>query len=244
MPTAADTPGITYGYSATPAQPQQASASSQVAATAPAQSAAGTQTNPLQPVYQAAAPTIQATTSNYNVDPSTAVNDVTSAQALSNAQGNANLNNLLASEGISGNDAIAADSALSGQQSASEAGTLASLIQNAMGMGLGQSEFNAGASNTASAENLNSILGVNSANAGYANQAGTNLADLLEGNYGSDLNAFSGLINSGLGGAQSLNSNILGSNASNNAQYGQNENAQTAGNEQSAISLAMLLGGL
>jgi hypothetical protein len=178
------------------------------------------------------------------VDPSTAVNDVTSAQALSNAQGNANLNNLLASEGISGNDAIAADSALSGQQSASEAGTLASLIQNAMGMGLGQSEFNAGASNTASAENLNSILGVNSANAGYANQAGTNLADLLEGNYGSDLNAFSGLINSGLGGAQSLNSNILGSNASNNAQYGQNENAQTAGNEQSAISLAMLLGGL
>lgn len=182
--------------------------------------------NPLQPVYQAAPPQVAPTTSNYDVSPNHALSQLTSANALTNAQAYGNLNNTLAAEGISGNDAIAADSALSGQLTASQAPTLASLIQGSQQMGLGQSEFNAGAGNTASGLNLSALLGVNSANQNAANNSGLSLAQMLMQNYGLDFGAFTNLLDASLGGQQSLqNAGAAGQiNLNNNANQAQNYN--------------------
>lgn len=199
--------------------------------------------NPLQPVYQAAPPTLAPTTSNYDVSPNSAIAQLQSANALTNAQQNNNLSNLLASQGISGGDAVAAQGALAGQLNASQAPALASLITNAQGMGLGQSQFNAGAANQANGLNLESILGVNAANQGAANNAGNQLASYLMQNYGLDMSAFTNILNAGLGGNQSLNTSGL------SGQLGLAGNTATAQNNAYAngvnnwMQAAMLMGG-
>jgi hypothetical protein len=203
-------------------------------------STAGTVYNPLQPDYQSAPPTLAATTSNYNVSPSQSISDLQNADALQDAQANNNLSNLLASEGITGNDALAAQGAESGQLAASQDPAMASIIQNAQGLGLGQSEFNAGASNTAGALNLSSLMGVNSANQNAANNANSEEANMLEGNYGTDLSAFTNILNGGLSGAQNINSQNVSGNLSNVGAEGQQQNSNTQGNESNFLSaLAM-----
>lgn len=200
--------------------------------------------NPLQPVYQSAPPQVAPTTSNADVSPNSAIQQLQSANALQTAQSQNNLSQLLASEGISGNDAIAAQGGLAGQLMAAQAPSLASLITNAQSMGLNQSEFNAGAGNQASALNLSSILGTNAANQNAANSAGNSLAQFLMQNYGLDLGAFTNILDAGLGGQQSLNSAALSGqiNASNAAQGAANNNF--ANGMQSLGTLGLLFAGI
>lgn len=200
------------------------------------------QPSPLQPVYENAPPTVAPTTSNYNVSPTAAVQQFQSADALSNQQASGNLANILASQGITGGDAITAENTLQGQLGASEAPSLASLITSAQGMGLGQSEFNAGAGNAASDQNLAALLGVNNTNVGAANASGTNLANLLMQNYGLDFGAFTNLLDAGLGGQQSLNTQGLGANESATGALGNAENAGTQQNIGDFFSALALLG--
>jgi hypothetical protein len=110
-------------------------------------------------------------------------------------------------------------------------------------MGLGQSQFNAGAANQANGLNLESILGVNAANQGAANNAGNQLASYLMQNYGLDMSAFTNILNAGLGGNQSLNTSGL------SGQLGLAGNTATAQNNAYAngvnnwMQAAMLMGG-
>lgn len=252
--------------------------------------------NPLQPNYLGAPPQVAPTTSNYqlsaltsnyapnaattnqDVSPSAALSQFQSANALTDAQQNANLNNILASEGISGNDAVAAQGALSGQQQAAQAPSLANLITNAQGLGLNQaqfnassqnalnplnlqqsifnaesgnalnplglnqSEFNAGAGNTASLQNLASLMSTNAFNANAGNAAGTDLASLLQQNYGMDLNSIMGLLTGGLGGAQSINNAGTASLANLANQTANSQNQNTANGWNSLIGLGLGLG--
>lgn len=199
--------------------------------------------NPLKPVYQAAPPQVAPTTSNADVSPQSAISQLQSANALTNAQQQNNLSNLLAANGISGNDAISAQNSLAGQLNASQAGALASLITNAQGMGLGQSEFNAGAGNQASALNLSSILGTNSANTNAANTAGQQLASALLSNYGLDMGAFTNLLDAGLGGQQSLNSSGLSGLLNLGSQTAGAQNSDFSSGLNNLISAAVLFGG-
>lgn len=132
--------------------------------------------NPLQPNYLGAPPQVAPTTSNYqlsaltsnynptaattsqDVSPSAALSQFQSADALQNAQQQGNLRNLLASEGISGNDAVQAQNSLASQLSASQAPALASLISQAQGLGLNQAQFNAGSQNALNPLNLQQSL--------------------------------------------------------------------------------------
>jgi hypothetical protein len=169
--------------------------------------------NPLQPTYLPAPPTV-----NANLSPAQAEQQLTSANALTNAQGDNNLNNLLASEGITGNDATAAIGALGGQQIAAEAPSLASLITNSQNNNLQQGEFNAG-----------TTVGTNQFNANAANTSGQDLATLLMQNYGLDLNAVLGVLGTGQAGGNTINStgesNQLGlNNSTANAQNNQSQN--------------------
>ncbi len=193
-----------------------------------AQTGTATTGNPLQPAYLGAPPQITPTTSGADTSPASALSQLQSANALTNAQHQNSLANLLASEGISGNDATAAQGALAGQLNASQAPALASLITNAQNMGLNQSEFNAGAGNQANALNLSSVMGTNSQNVNAANTAGRDLATLLMQNYGLDLNSVLGILSGGQAGGNAINSQgvagQLGLNSTTMNQQNQNTN--------------------
>jgi hypothetical protein len=193
--------------------------------------------NPLQPTYLGAPPQVAPTTSNVNTSAQPAIAQLNSANALTNAQQNNNLSNLLASEGISGNDATAAQGALSGQLTAAEAPSLASLIQSQNNNALGQSEFNASAGNTASGQNLAAILGTNSQNVGAANNASTDLASLLQQNYGLDLNAVLGILGGGQSGGNAVNSTGLSNQLGLNNSTANAQN-QTTTNNWNDLALA------
>jgi hypothetical protein len=184
------------------------------------------QQNPLQPTY------VNPTYSNYNVSPQSALQQFQSADALQDAQANNNLANLAASQGISGGDLTAAQGALQGQLAASQAPSLAGLITNAQGMGLGQAEFNAGTANAA-----------NTYNASAKTSAGDQLAQYLQQNYGMDFGAMQNLIDMGFSGSQGLNLASLGANNQDVGAMGQYENQGTANNWASFLSALGLFGG-
>lgn len=176
----------------------------------------GTEADPLQPVYT------QPTTSDYNVSPGQSLSQLQNAYALQNAQAQNNFSNLAASQGISGGDLLTGENTLQGQLAASEAPTLASLIQNAQQMGLGQSEFNAGAYNQAGEFNANA-----------ANSAGNSLAQMLMQNYGLTESEIAGILGAGQGASNSAAGSA-----------GQWENESTNQNWGNFMNALMLFGGM
>lgn len=99
------------------------------------------------------------------------------AQSSTNA-----LNNQLAAMGIQGGGALDAQTALQRQLASGIAPSLGQAVQSAQGMGLQQAL----------------------ANAGFANQAGSELAQMLYGGWGQGLQQFGALNQQGLGTAGSL----------------------------------------
>ena len=165
------------------------------------------------------------TSTNVNVSPQQALSQFQSADALQNAQASNNLSNMLAAQGISGNDATSAIGTLQGQLAASQAPALASLIQNAQGLQLNQAQGN-----------VNSGLQQALSNAGFGNTALNQTQNLglsqalTNAGFGNTMN----LANQGAGNAAISNSNQLG--------LGQSEFNAGAGNSANAQNLAAILG--
>jgi hypothetical protein len=159
----------------------------------PAQPAGG-QPNPLQPTY---APT---TLSNVNLSPHEQLAQIMKGFMPVQRQATSALNNTLAASGIVGQGGQGAQQLLQGQLASSIAPTLANAIQGAKGMQLQQSQGNAGLATN-----------VNEFNAGSANNAGSLLAQLLQGGWNTQAGGLAGILGSAQAGG-----NQLASNESNN----------------------------
>ena len=159
----------------------------------PTTTGTATTTNPLQPTYLGAPPVAGTTLSGANVSPDKSLAYLNKADQQNNAQAYSNLQNQLAASGIVGGGATAAIGSLGQQLSAADASANAGAVQNAQGMTLEQALANAQASNNMSQFNVGNTIGTNQFNAGAANQSGTTLAEMLQGNYANQFNAFSGL---------------------------------------------------
>jgi hypothetical protein len=167
--------------------------------------------NPLQPTYAPNAPQGQATLSNINLSPQQQLAQIMKGFMPVQRQATSALNNNLAASGIVGGGGQGAQQLLQGQLSASIAPTLANAIQTAKGQQLQQGLGNAGLATGMTDTNLQNLMQGNEFNASAANNAGSQLAQLLQSAWGTQAGGLAGILGQGLGaGGQ------LGSNESNN----------------------------
>lgn len=160
------------------------------------------------------------------LSPQATIQQILQGFAPQSAQATTALNNSLAASGIVGGPAATAQSELQGQLAASLAPTLANAIQTSQGNVLGAQEFQSGqglqqalanaqlgeqtglanqsAANQMGEFNVGNQIGANQFNATQANQAGSQLAQMLYGGWGQQLGDFAGLNSQELGGLLGL----------------------------------------
>lgn len=160
--------------------------------------------NPLQPTYTPNPPQGQATLSNVNVSPQSSIQQILAGFMPAQRQAMSQLNNQLAAGGIVGGGAQGAGNLLQGQLAASLGPTLANAIQSAQGMSLQQGLGNAGFSNAMTSQNLQDWMQNNFFNAGAANNASQQLAQMLYGGWNTQAGGLAGILGQGLQGSGSL----------------------------------------
>lgn len=180
--------------------------------------------NPLQPAYLSQPATMNATTVNPSYLSSQLMGSLGSGQTIAqlqagvapqNQQQDQQMMQMLATAGLAPSSTAGqtAFNNLAQQQNAGIAPSIASAIQNSQGnqLNAGQfnanagnqsSQYNAGAMNTAAAQNLQNQLAQQQYNANAYNNAGQQYFNAQTGAYENNANAFNALNTAGLAGAQ------------------------------------------
>jgi hypothetical protein len=182
--------------------------------------------NPLQPAYLQQPATLNATTVNPSYLSSGLLNSLGSGQTIAqlqagvapqNQQQDQQMMQMLATAGLAPSSTAGqtAFNNLAQQQNAGIAPSIAAAIQNSQGNQLNAGQFNAnagntgslynaGAMNTANAQNLQNQLAQQQYNASAYNGAGQDYFNALTGAYNNNANAFNALNSAGLSGSQGL----------------------------------------
>lgn len=181
-------------------------------------------TTPLAPTYNQAPPQGQASTVAASqlppwlmaaLSPNQTIGQIYTAFQPQANQAEMNLSDTLAEYGISGGEGVAQQDALQSSLAEGLAPELGNAIMGAQGnvlnanefnanQGQNAAEFNAGATNNMTDFNLQNAIATATGNTGIANNFLQSLLGYQNSNYGQGLSGYTGLTETGLGGANNL----------------------------------------